>query len=274
MSRHIGDRPDGDPAAEELVARHQRTIEELDKVYARLKDELIPRTAGLVATISPALIPWRQVIAGKVDQTQQHLWDLDQRLGLLQRSGPLPVRLWRTASEWTRVRSSVGSVAGDLGVTNREIHLRWRGIAAETYAAVIPAHAGAAGRLATVADTVSYALNWAAAAIAQMYAAVLGLLVGFIGAALIALATAATIVGAVAGIVALLVLTGTVLTLVSSAIVAGMQAVGTAQTWLTEMISEMADTTAFPGGRWPAARPEWFLDATTADGDPSDWSVR
>lgn len=263
-----------DTGMAQLIAAHEQTLEELGKVQDRLTSELIPLVSGITATINPALIPWRHVIAEQVDRSLRHLGELDELLRWLRRSGPLPVRLWLTASEWVSVRATVSGVAGELSVTNREVHVRWQGVAADTYAAVVPAHTEAATRLATVADTLQFALNWAAAAIAQMYAAVLGLVVAFIGAALIALATAATVVGAVAALVGFLLLAGTVLTAVSSVIVASVQAVGTARTWLSEAASELADQAAFPGGRWPTARPEWFLDATTADGDPSDWTVR
>lgn len=266
-----------DPRTAQLIVSHEQVIEALSKLHARLTGELIPAVRRLANVTHPALLPWRAVIVEKVDQSLQRLQDLDETLQWLRQSGPLPIQLWLTASEWTPLRTVVSSVAGELSVTNREVHLRWQGIAADTYAAVIPSHREAAQRLATAADTLQFALNWAASAVAQMYAAVLGLIVGLFGAGLVALAaavTAVTAVGAVAGLVALLVAVGTVLGAVSTLLVTAMQTLGTGRTWLSKAASELADHAAFPDGRWPAARPEWFLDTTTADGDPSDWTVR
>jgi hypothetical protein len=257
-----------------LVADYERLIEELNNVYSRVKNELIPRVTQLAIVTNPVLIPWREAIAEKVNRTLQLLAELDQRIVVLLLSWTLPLRLWRTTSEWIPVRAMVSGVAGDLGVTNREVFIRWKGVAADTYDALIPAHLGAAGRLASVADTVQFALNQAASAIAHMYAAVLGLIVGFFGAAMVALATAATGVGVPIAVVIMLILVGTVLTIMSSIFTSSAQALGTARTWLTELLSEMQDNTAFPGGHWPAARPELLSDASGADGDPSDWTVR
>jgi hypothetical protein len=257
-----------------FVHNYEGLIDAINSLHARLNNELIPQVSHIAIGLNPALLPWRGLIEDRVTELLQRLALLEKRLALLLASWPLPVRMWRSADGWVSVRHAVGAVAGDLGVTHRDVQFRWQGVAAEAYHVIVPAHSAAADRLAAVADTVQYALGWAANAAVQFYAALLGVIAGFFGAALIALASGATGVGAPAALLMLLMLVGTVLTTISSLLVSTAQSLGTAQTFMTEMLSEILDDTAFPGGGWPGARPELYSDATVTDGDPSDWAVR
>lgn len=256
------------------IAEYESLLRMLRDLNARLKNDVIPRVAQLSVITNPILIPWRDQITEQVTRALRMLTDVELQVKLLLLSWPLPIRMWEAAAGWVQVRGMVSSVAGDLGVTNREVHVRWQGIAADTYHAFVPAHAGAATRLATVADTIPFALNQAASAIAEMYAAIIGMLAVLIGSILLALAAALTGAGAVAAVVLIVVVVGTVWTSLPGLITSTAHAIGSMGTWMTRMVSDAMDNTAFPGGQWPAARSELLLDATTADGDPSDWTVR
>jgi hypothetical protein len=266
--------PGGDGDLQTLVHNYAQVIDNLIHLHSRLNTELIPQASRIAVGLSPVLIPGQGVITDPVTELLRRLATLNQGLGSLLLAWPIPIHMWRAAQEWVSVRHAASGVAGDLGVTNRDVQFRWQGAAADTYRDIVPAHVAAADRLATVADAAQYALSWAANAAGLFFAAVLGIVAGFLGSALIAVATGATGVGAPIAVLMLLILVGTVLTTMTSLFVGASQALGTAQTFMTEMMSEMADDGAFPAGQWPGARPELYNDATVTDGDPSDWSVR
>lgn len=274
MTSPTNEHPGGDGYPHTLMNSYEQVIDDLKHLHSRLNTELIPQVSRIAVGLSPVLIPGQGLITDPLSELVRRLGTLDNKLGSLLLAWPIPIRMWRAAAQWVSVRHTVAGVAGDLGVTNRDVQFRWQGFAADTYREIVPAHVAAAERLAIVADSTQYALNWAANAAGMFYAAVLGIMVGFLGAALIAVASGATGVGAPVAVLMLLILVGTVLTTMTSLFVGAAQALGTAQTFMTEMLSEMADDGAFPGGQWPGARPELYNDATVTDGDPSDWTVR
>ncbi len=254
---------------------HERNLEELQSAQARLRNDLIPKIARIGTGLlgSPLLYPWRDEIARKVEQVLNLLVDLHTRLGVLLLTGPLPITLWRTADEWTQIRSRTSSVAGDLGATNREVHVRWKGAAADAYHSIIPAHVAAANRLAMVADSVQNALAWAALAAATFYAALLGAVLAATAAIITAIAMAATVTGALAALVMVLATVAGLMAQLGVLTAATTEVFGRLRVWLNDVVSEMNDNAAFPGGTWPASREEWYADATVTDGD-ARWSVQ
>jgi hypothetical protein len=254
---------------------HEQTVEELRGAHARLRDEVIPRVAQVGAALlaSPLLIPWHDEIARRLERILNRLAEFDTRLAALLASAALPLRLWRTAKEWTHVRGTASDVAGDLGVTNLEVHVRWQGAAADAYQKIIPAHAAAAARLASVADSTQYALGWGALAAATFFAALLGVVLTSIAGIVTAVAMAATVTGALSGFVLIFAITAVMLGQLAALIVAGTEAFSRLKIFLTDMLSEVRDNSAFPGGAWPLSRDEWYSDASVTDGD-ADWSVR
>lgn len=274
MAYRADDPPAGIELRDHVIADYESLLHMLRVVYARLKSDVLPGVARLSVITNPLLIPYRDQVTEQVTRALRMLADIDLQTKLLLLSWPLPIRVWEVSAEWVQVRASVSGVAGDLGVTNREVYLRWHGVAADAYHAVVPAHVGAATRLATVAETVPFALNQAASAIAQMYAALLGTLVALVGSVLVGLGAAATGVGILAAVVLIVITVGGALTSLSGILTETAHAIGSIGTWMTRMVSDMQDNSAFPGGQWPVARSDLLTDATITDGDPSDWTVR
>jgi hypothetical protein len=239
-----------------------------------LRDEVIPRVAslGTVLFSTPLLIPWHDDITWRLERLLNQLVDFYSRLGGLLTIGRLPFRLWDNAEAWTRIRGEASDVTGDLGVTNRDVHVRWKGAAAEAYDAIIPAHMAAATRLATVADTVQTALTWAAVVGAVFYSGVLAVTLQTLAALGTAVAMARSVPTAVVGLVLALTAVAGVTVQLSTMVVVAAEAFSRLQIFLSDMLSEMVDNSAFPHGTWPASREELYADATVTDGD-AEWSV-
>jgi hypothetical protein len=262
------------PGLDDFVSEHERRVGELRHLHARIRDEVIPRIAAISTELlsSPLLIPVRPVLRRNLELVLQGINECQYRIGVLLLSATLPVRVWQDATQWTVVRAEVSSVGGDLDVTNRQVHAVWRGLASDAYHRIIPSHVTAAARLSSVADQTQFALTWCAAAGAAFYAMLLALVLEFYAALLVALAAAAPS-GGLGTTVALLMITGGFLSRIGVLITAGVQTSGQLRTWWNELLSEMRDNVAFPNGRWPHSRTEWYIDATVTDGD-ADWSLR
>jgi hypothetical protein len=263
-----------DSQTRKAATAHEQTAAALYTAHAKLKYQV---QAGLVAVTTalvtnPLLVPWRGAIMQASERARTGLETFEEQLTRLLVPVMLPARLWNVADGWTNVRSEVSSVAGDLQVTNREVHVRWKGAARDAYDTVIPAHVAAANRLATVADSMQFAVGWAGFAAAVFYAGLLAIVVELIAGALVALAAAASVVAAVSGLVLLLMVVGAALAHVAALIVLMVEATGRIRLWLTEVRGELRDNSAFPNGMWPQSRTEWFSDGTVTDGD-ADWSV-
>src|SRR5688572_27181308 len=116
------------PGLDDFVAEHERRVEALRHLHARIREEVIPRIAAISTELlsSPLLIPVRPVLRQSLELVLQGLNECQYRIGVLLLSASLPVRVWQDATLWTQVRAQVSSVGGDLDVTNRQVHVSWR----------------------------------------------------------------------------------------------------------------------------------------------------
>jgi hypothetical protein len=257
-------------------AKHAHTIEALLSAHARLRDQVKPAAISVLKAVetspAPWLVPWRGAIASQA----QRIWDgLTSFEGLLATLiGPIqiPLWMWRNAERWTEVEGALTRMVGDLNITNREVHLRWQGAAAEAYDKILPAHVAAAAQLGTTADTIQHSLTWAATAVAIFYAALLAIVIHFIGGFIVAMAAAVTVAFEVFALVEMLMVVAAAVVELAALVAVSTEVFGRMKIWMIELQSELNDNSAFPNGRWPLSRADWYSDATVTDGD-ADWSV-
>jgi hypothetical protein len=256
-------------------ARYLQTVSALGEARARLHGQVIPAVTGVFTALrsTPWLIPWRDTITDTWLKTEARLEGADGIIDKLLSVATLPPALWRVAMGWTGVRAELSHVVGDLGVTNREIHVFWQGTAAGTYERVLPAHVSAAAQLGGVADTIQYAADWAGSAGATLYTAVLAAVVEGLGSILSAAAAAIAVPFVpIAAAVFLLMAAGDMFDRLAALMATAVDTFSRMLTWGNEMLSEMRDTSAFPNGVWPEAHADWLRNATVADGT-AEWSV-
>lgn len=257
-------------------AQHARTAEALLRAHARLRDEVMPAAASAIRAVQTSPAPWlvlgRGLIAPKLQQIWNGLSSLEGLLATLLSPIQIPFWLWHNAERWARLEGEVTGMVGDMNITNREVHLRWHGAAADAYDKVLPAHVAAAAQLGTSADTIQRSLTWAGTAAAVFYAALLAILIQFTAGFLTAMATAMSVPFAVMGIVAMFMVISVALAELGALVVVGTEVFARMKIWMIELQTELNDNSAFPNRRWPPSRTDWFADATVTDGD-ADWSV-
>jgi hypothetical protein len=256
------------------AASHAHTVEALQAAHARLRDQVIPAVSAVIASLesSPWLLPLRGIISAKAEAVSRDLRSVEKTVADLMEYLHMPFWLWRDGEEWTRLRDELSSVVGDLGVTNREVHVLWHGAAADAYHTVLPAQVGAAEQLSSSADSIQYVVTWAGTTLAIFFATLLAILLQMIAGLLAALVTAAAVPLAVGGLVAAGLVIATAAGELAVLILATTDVKGRMKIWTNQILSQLRNNANFPNGEWPVARTEWYDDATVADGD-ADWSV-
>jgi uncharacterized protein YukE len=256
------------------AAQHVNTIEMLHTAHTRMRNQVIPTVLAAVESVrtSPWLFPLRGILNARAERVRADLWSAEDLVATLLAPVQLPFWLWRNAERWTEVRAELSAMVGDLNVTNREVHIRWRGVAADAYHAVLPAHVAAAAQLAGATDAIQVALNWAGTTAAIFYAMLVAILLQAMAGLLVAAATVVAVPVAVASLVAIAMIAATLLGELAVLVVVTTEAFARMKVWMTEVLSEARDNSSFPNGQWPAARTKWYSDATVTDGD-ADWSV-
>jgi len=183
-----------------------------------------------------------------------------------------PITLNEYALEWQKVQRVATGVSGQIADPALGVGLHWTGDAFRAYAEKTKPQSAAAARIGSIADKAASTLMGAANAGMLFYTALAAALAPFIAATVVAIAAAATGVGAPPGAAVFV-----------TAAVAGCIAIGTATAMFIQnqkghaatLSGQVADLTAFTGkgGTWPKAVAEEWNDATVTDGD-ADWSVK
>jgi hypothetical protein len=218
------------------------------------------------------------LVGGVVDAwawIQRNIEDFIYQLGVTVLDAPVPIRFWECANGWTALRGDVTQVGGELSDGNpiRTIHNHWTGFAANNYYRIVPLHQAAANELGVVADKVQQALSWTAETAAAFYVTVLCQTLA-LSVTLFAAGTAmASIVGIPEGLAAIAAAVGQALGALATSLVAAAGAYSWSKVFVYNVRSELHNSVAFPGGRWPSSQSEGYKDATVTDGD-ADWSLR
>ncbi len=256
-------------------AHHQATVAALHRAHDRLRDDVLPLLDRALSA-AHASAPFTALTGIVTSHTLVRMRDdarlAEEFLAMLLVPAHLPLDLWRNGERWTQVRAGMSGVAGDLMVTNREVHVTWRGAAADAYHAVLPAHVAAAHQLADGADSLALATSRAGAIVATFYVALLAATLKGISSMLVG--ASAAIAGP-----AILVKTGlgiggsvTFIEQLNAVVTDAVEAMSNVRIWTTEVMSEARNVAALPAGQWPKANTRWYNDATVTDGD-ADWSV-
>jgi hypothetical protein len=279
QSRTIGREEPADPHLAGLMAGHDQDMARFHEAHQRFREQVIPRVAQLRAAVDhdPVLYPVRGILHGRLDAAQQQLEAIDRRLTDVGMILPSPSSMRAVAQLWIRIRADLGGIVGDLSATNREVQFSWQGQAAEVYdKVVLPTQVAAVRQLAVVADTFQRVLSWAALVGTVFTAAIVGLVVGLIAGAWMAIGAALPLAfgaaAAVGGSVLLLALASSFFSQLQSLIVQASEAFSRMRIWMDDLMSQIGDTSVFPGGKWPDALTQHYADATVNDRD-AKWSV-
>lgn len=186
-----------------------------------------------------------------------------------------PSALRAVGEAWT---TQVGAMASELSGRLRKESLatdnRWTGKAAEAYGDVVTVQGEALVALKTIATTIHTTLSDLAGAI-EAYWNALAIGVASVAAALaIAAAAVGGVVTAPAGIKFALGALTAYTTLAGVALNSLTTAANAARAQQVKLLQQVTTERALPGGRWPSATAEHLADASTKDGDKSDWEPR
>lgn len=163
-----------------------------------------------------------------------------------------PVTLFKRSLDWMNdVKPPASTVQGNTDFKALKAHLQWEGPAATTYTNAVRGQSSAAGRISTIAGSVSSSCAICAGAGLLFYIALAAILVKVISATVAALGALVSGFGApvAAGIFA------EEATVDSAAVWAAVSALGVALgTQVKELLrikSDAQDNSDFPGGKWP-----------------------
>jgi len=258
------------------IESYEMVLARVHTLHARLRDELIPRVAGLATAPLGFVLPpiVTASIRASLQSALETLRYIESRVELHLWSGPLPIRMQINADAWTSVSTAASVIAGDLRWENRPVPARWRGLAADTYEQrVVPGQIAAATQLGAAAQAIAVALNWVAMSVMLFFAGLLALLAQLLAIGAGAVATFASGLGIPAALMALGASIPMIATQVAVLTTVAAEGHGRAQTFLADMRTKVLDGSEFPNGRWPYPEPARYNDATVSDGDPSDWVV-
>lgn len=205
------------------------------------------------------------------DETKKAITELDRLMSI---TGS-PSALRAVGETWT---THVGARASDLSGQLRKESLAtdntWTGKAADAYGEAVTLQGEALTAIKSVTDVVHTTLGDLASAL-ELYWDLLAL--AAIGLAAGLASAAAAIVGGVTapagikfGIGAVTAFSGAV----TAATTAMVNSANSAHAQQVKLVQQLAGQRAFPNGRWPSAVPERFADASTKDGDKSDWEPK
>jgi hypothetical protein len=185
----------------------------------------------------------------------------------------IPVRFADDATSWYELARSVGAPDMDLLRQAALIRLTWQGKAADAYVGAYAAQSVATERLGTACAATADALVAAAEAAEAFFAALLLLVTS--GAA--QLSIAANAVRSVLRLPSAVGALGTAIDIfggLSGLLDATRESFWRQAKGVQAISAPLLDVAVFPDGTWPRSGSPLYADASVADGDPSDWSVR
>lgn len=177
--------------------------------------------------------------------------------------------LKQVADQWSNdVSSPIGDIAGDIGINNMQANVEWEGRAAEAYKALIPTQGESLNGIKDISDKLNSSLHSLADSIDSFWLALKCAFAVFTVAAIGAIAAAFTVVGIPAAIATIATAAGASIGLVVAAVTAVNAHVDTINTQQRSIKQATDDL----GDQWKTSETD-MTDATTSDGDGSDWRV-
>ncbi|WP_424185827.1 hypothetical protein ACOBQX_28785 [Actinokineospora sp. G85] len=177
-------------------------------------------------------------------------------------------RLKEVGEQWATVVAEICSdIAGNVGLEKMRSNIEWQGPAAEAYKAQVPPQAAGLNGIKDVALQIRNSLASLANSIDVFWLTIKLALATFLVAVVGAIAAACTIVGVPVAIATVAAGIGVALSLVVATVAAlesHANTIETEQTALHQKVKDLSDD-------WPLVDTTAMTDATTEDGDPSDW---
>ncbi|MDQ2588683.1 hypothetical protein [Saccharothrix yanglingensis] len=177
-------------------------------------------------------------------------------------------RLKQVGEQWvSRVGDVLGDIAGTIGADRLRTTIEWEGRAARAYQSTVPPQAAGLNAVKDIAGQMRSSLTSLANSIDMFWIAMGIALTTFVVGILAAVGAAVTIVGIPAAIAALIGAAGVTIGLISATIVAMESHVNTIEVEQAAIRQKVRDL----GSTWAMPNTGDLTDASTADGDGSDW---
>lgn len=234
--------------------------------FYALVDDVLATTSAVAGPVlvSPELV---EAIREGVRRVQEaHRKALEGFRDLLAKTGSSG-DLRHVANTWSSIGASLGDVAGGVGLDRMRANIEWQGRASEAYKAMVPAQADQVGAVREQCVAVADSLNGYADQLDSFWLAIKAAAVVMAAGLVTALVTGATGVGLPAACAAIL----TALTAGATMIVTAVVQVEMLSTRIATEQRTMTQAIADTAAGWPAPATGDLADASTADGDASDW---
>jgi uncharacterized protein YukE len=209
-------------------------------------------------------------LADKAVNLAKTIWE---KIADLLKGAAAPVRFFADAFAWEDIRGAASGISAELNPALLPVGRHWAGPAAQAYQKIIPSQAGAAARIATIADTTAVALGVCAAAGLAFYLALGIILVKFIVAMVGVIAALGSAAFSWAGLVLAVEEAGINTGLIIAAVTTLTAVLGTQAQQLVNLHGQAVDNSAFPSGRWPDPTATSYRDGSVRDGI-ARWSYR
>ncbi|MFE6742865.1 hypothetical protein [Streptomyces tubercidicus] len=239
------------------LSQYQAMADELKSGVAKLsqkKEELVPaaQKAGDAWYIPQKIADALMWIAEKIRDLAK--WMLDKINDAL-KAAWAPVKLYQISSEWVdKIQIPASAVQGQTDWKALQAPRRWKGDAATLYLDSVRGQSSAAGRIGSIADQVSLSCTLCAATGLVFYVAMGALLAKTIGGTVAAIGLLMTGAGAVAAAGIFVEEAAFNATVLGTALLAALGALGTQIEELNRIKGQAKDARDFPGppvGKWP-----------------------
>ncbi|SFT47496.1 hypothetical protein SAMN04487904_102355 [Actinopolyspora lacussalsi subsp. righensis] len=202
-----------------------------------------------------------------ISQKMQEFWNDVKRFLITERGEPDALK--GAGDQWmSQVGDPVHDTAGDIALPKLRTYLEWEGKASEAYKALVPAQAEGLKGIKGLAEQLRTSLTNLGNAIESFWTAVLIALGAFVVAIVAAIVEACGIVTLPAAIPTLLGAVGAAIGLIATAVSSTMSMVDTINAEQTAINQKIRDL----GDEWTRSNAD-LSDATTNDGDASNWQV-
>ncbi|MER5267186.1 hypothetical protein ABTZ99_34350 [Actinosynnema sp. NPDC002837] len=216
--------------------------------------------APLEYMIAP-IIQSMRLLSEKVAELWDYVDHLIEQLGN-------PDRLKQVGEQWVaQVGNALGDIAGTVGMDKLRTTVEWEGRAARAYHSVVPAQSAGLTAVKDIANQLRSSLTNLANAIEAFQITMWFALGAFVIGAIGAIASACTVVATPVGIASLSAACGAAIALLSTGILAMKSQVNTIEVEQTAIMQKIHDL----GSDWVMPDTSAMADASTTDGDGSDW---
>lgn len=250
----------------DTAAQVQDKANEIDakiQEFFNKANDILSWTPGAFSHLIEPIKQGLQTIIRKL----QEFWN-DLKRFLVTEHGE-PDALKHAGDQWmNQVGNPTHDIAGDIALPKLRTYLEWDGKAAEAYKALVPAQAEGLSGIKELAEQLRTSLTKLGNAIESFWTAVLIALGAFVVAIIAAIVEACGIVTLPAAIPTLLGAAGAAIGLIATTVASTMSMVDTINTEQTAIKQKIQDL----GDKWTRSNVD-LGDATTSDGDASNWQV-